>query len=61
LPVPVTQIARKAYSLSRKQGSIKFMKPDNTETGYEVVIKSGGKEIELEVELSGKILYTENE
>ena len=32
------------------------MKPDSTESGYEVEIKSGGKEIELEVELRGKTL-----
>jgi uncharacterized membrane protein YkoI len=37
------------------------MKPDGTITGYEVEIKSEGKELELELDSSGKILKTERE
>jgi uncharacterized membrane protein YkoI len=36
------------------------MKPDSTVTGYEVEIKVAGKEIELELDVSGTILKTEN-
>ncbi len=37
------------------------MKPDGTITGYEVEIKEEGKELELELDGSGKILRTERE
>jgi uncharacterized membrane protein YkoI len=37
------------------------MKPDGAVTGYEVDIKVAGKEIELELDVSGNILKTENE
>ena len=39
----------------------KLMKPDGTVTGYEVEIKADGKKIELELDVSGSILKTENE
>ncbi|MEI7995483.1 MAG: hypothetical protein WCH01_11335 [Methylococcaceae bacterium] len=38
-----------------------LMKPDGTVTGYEVEIKVAGKETELELDVSGNILKTENE
>jgi len=38
-----------------------LMKPDNTVTRYEVEIKTAGKEIELELDVSGNILKTEDE
>jgi len=38
------------------------MKPDSTVTGYKVEIKTtAGKKIELELDVSGNILKTEND
>ena len=37
------------------------MKPDSMVTGYEVEIKAAGKKIELELDVSGNILKTDNE
>jgi uncharacterized membrane protein YkoI len=37
------------------------MKPDGTLTGYEVEIKTGGKEVELNLDTNGKVLKTEKE
>jgi uncharacterized membrane protein YkoI len=61
LPGPVADAVKKAYSEAKIEEVEKLMKPDNTVTGYEVEIKSAGKEIELELDVNGNILKTENE
>ena len=61
LPGPVADAVKKAYPEAKIEEVEKLMKPDNTVTGYEVEIKSAGKEIELELDVNGNILKTENE
>lgn len=61
LPGPVTQAIAKAYPKGKIKEAEKVMKPDGTVTGYEVEIKEAGKELELELDTSGKILKTEKE
>ena len=61
LPEPVAQAIKKAYPKADIKEVEKLMKPDSTVTGYEVEIKLAGKEIELELDVSGNILKTENE
>jgi uncharacterized membrane protein YkoI len=61
LPVPIVQAIKKAYPKAEIKEAEQVMKPDNTVTGYEVEIKAAGKEIELELDVGGTILKTENE
>ena len=66
LPDPVIQAILKAHPKAEiKEAEIKeaekLIKPDGTVTGYEVGIKVAGKELELELDVNGKILKTENE
>jgi uncharacterized membrane protein YkoI len=61
LPDPVIQAILKAHPKAKIKEAEKLMKPDGTVTGYEVEIKVAGKEIELELDVSGNILKTENE
>jgi uncharacterized membrane protein YkoI len=61
LPEPVVQAIKKAHPKADIKEAEKLMKPDGTVTGYEVEIKAAGKEIELELDVSGNILKTENE
>lgn len=63
LPDPVVQAILKAHPKAKIKEAEKLMKPDSesTVTGYEVEIKVAGKELELELDASGKILKTENE
>lgn len=61
LPEPVSQAVMKAHPKGKIKEAEKVMKPDGTITGYEVEIKSEGKELELELDSSGKILKTERE
>lgn len=61
LPDPVIQAILKAHPKAKIKEAEKLMKPDDTVTGYEVEIKVAGKEIELELDVSGNILKTENE
>jgi uncharacterized membrane protein YkoI len=61
LPEPVAQAIKKAYPKAEIKEVEKLMKPDSTVTGYEVEIKSAGKEIELELDISGNILKTDKE
>jgi len=61
LPEPVAQAVKKAHPKGEIKEVEQLMKPDGTVTGYEVEIKLAGKEIELELDVSGKILKTENE
>jgi uncharacterized membrane protein YkoI len=59
LPESVSQAVMKAHPKGTLKETEKVMKPDGTVTGYEVEIKENGKEIELELDTSGKILKTE--
>ena len=61
LPDPVIQAILKAHPKAKIKEAEKLIKPDGTVTGYEVEIKVAGKELELELDVSGKILETENE
>jgi uncharacterized membrane protein YkoI len=61
LPDPVVQAILKAHPKAKIKEAEKLMKPDGTVTGYEVEIKVADKELELELDVSGKILKTENE
>ena len=61
LPDPVVQAVTKAHPKGKIKEAEKVMKPDGAVTGYEVEIKEGGKELELELDTSGQILRTERE
>ncbi|MFZ2170073.1 MAG: PepSY-like domain-containing protein [Methylococcaceae bacterium] len=61
LPEPVAQAVKKAHPKGEIKEVEQLMKPDGTVTGYEVEVKVAGKEIELELDVSGNILKTENE
>lgn len=61
LPEPVALAIKKAYPKAEIKEVEKLMKPDSTLIGYEVEIKVASKEIELELDVSGNILKTENE
>jgi len=61
LPDPVIQAILKAHPKAKIKEAEKLMKPDGTVTGYEVEIKVAGKELELELDVNGKIMKTENE
>jgi uncharacterized membrane protein YkoI len=61
LPESVAQAIKKAYPKAEIKEVEKLMKPDSTVTGYEVEIKAAGKEIELELDVRGNIMKTENE
>lgn len=61
LPTPVAQAIKNAYPRAEFKEIEQVIKPDSTVTGYEVAIKAAGKDIELELDVSGKILKTENE
>ena len=61
LPDPVVQAILKAHPKAKIKEAEKLIKPDGTVTGYEVEIKVAGKELELELDVSGKIFKTENE
>jgi uncharacterized membrane protein YkoI len=59
LPKPVVEAIKKAHPEAKIEEAEKLMKPDGTLTGYEVEIKEAGKEIELELDGSGKIMPIE--
>ncbi|HEY8037759.1 MAG TPA: PepSY-like domain-containing protein [Methylobacter sp.] len=61
LPEPVAQAVKKAHPKAEITEVEKLMKPDGTLTGYEVDIKTAGKKIELELDVNGNIIKTENE
>jgi len=61
LPETVVQAVMKAHPKARIEEAEKVMQPDGTVSGYEVEIKVGGKELELELDTSGKILTTERD
>jgi uncharacterized membrane protein YkoI len=61
LPESIAQAIKKAHPKAEIKKVEKLMKPDSTVTGYEVDIKAAGKDIELELDVSGNILKTENE
>ena len=56
LPNPVVQAVLKAHPKATMEKAEKVMKPDGTVTGYEADIKVAGKEIELELDVRGKVL-----
>lgn len=60
LPAPIVQAILKAHPKATIKEAEKVMKPDGTVTGYEVDIKVAGKEIELELDVSGNIMKTKN-
>lgn len=59
LPKPVVEAIKQAYPKAKIEEAEKLMKPDGTLTGYEVEIKADGKEIELELDVNGKIMPIE--
>jgi uncharacterized membrane protein YkoI len=61
LPEPVVQAIMKAHPKAKVKEAEKVTKPDGTITGYEVEIKAGGKEFELELDTSGTILKSEQD
>jgi uncharacterized membrane protein YkoI len=61
LPKTVAQAVNKAHPKAKIKEVEKLMKPDGTLTGYEVEIKTEGKEVELNLDTNGKILKTEKE
>ena len=61
LPEPIVQAVTKAHPKATIKEAEKLMKPDGTVTGYEVEIKTDGRELELELDVSGKILKTETD
>lgn len=58
LPEPVGQAIAKAHPGAKVKEAEKVMSPDGAITGYEVEIKSAGKELELELDAAGKVLKT---
>ncbi|MDO8333669.1 MAG: PepSY-like domain-containing protein [Nitrosomonas sp.] len=61
LPEGVVQAIFQAHPKATIEEAKKVMKHDGTVTGYEVEIKTEGKELELELDTYGKILKTEQE
>ena len=61
LPEPVVQAISKAHPKATIKEAEKVMKPDGTVTGYEVELKTEGKELELELDTRGHILRTERD
>ena len=59
LPEGVVQAIFQAHPKATIEEAKKVMKHDGTVTGYEVEIKTEGKELELELDTYGKILKTE--
>jgi uncharacterized membrane protein YkoI len=59
LPEPVTQAANKKYPQGKIEEAEKLMKPDGTVAGYEVEIEMDNKKVELELDVNGNILKTE--
>ncbi|SET05590.1 Putative beta-lactamase-inhibitor-like, PepSY-like [Nitrosomonas marina] len=61
LPDQIVQAINTAYPKATIEEAEKLMKADGTVIGYEVEIKAEGKEYELELDASGKILKTEED
>lgn len=61
LPEPVVQAIMKTHPKAKLKEAEKVTKPDGTIAGYEVEIKVGGKEFELELDASGTILKSEQD
>lgn len=61
LPEAIVQTIKKDYPKATLKEAEKTIQPDGKVSGYEVEIKEGGKEIELELDASGKILKSEAE
>ncbi len=61
LPPAVAEAAKKAHPNARIKEAKKKLKPDGTLSRYEVEFKSGGKELEMEIDASGNILKTKED
>lgn len=61
LPESIVQAISKAHPKATIKEAEKIMKPDGTVTGYEVELKSEGKELKLELDTNGNFLKTETE
>ncbi len=61
LPEAIVQAVSKAHPNATIDEAEKVMNPDGTLAGYEVEIKTKGKEIEIQLDTSGNILKTERE
>lgn len=61
LPEGVVQSVSQAHPKATIEEAKKVMKHDGAVTGYEVEIKTEGKELELELDTYGKILKTEQD
>lgn len=59
LPEEVVKAVKKAHPKAKIKEAEKLTKPDGTLAGYEVEIKTGKKELEIELDTDGKILKTE--
>lgn len=59
LPEEVVKAVKKAHPKAKIKEAEKLTKPDGSLTGYEVEIKAGKKELEIELDTDGKILRTE--
>ena len=61
LPAAVTDAIMKAHPHATVAEAEKVLKPNGTISGYEVEIKDGGKELEIKLDTTGKILSTDRE
>jgi hypothetical protein len=63
LPESITQIINKKYPQAEIKEAEKLMKPDSIVIGYEVEIETADKKVELEldVDVNGNILKTEDD
>ncbi|MGZ5049561.1 MAG: PepSY-like domain-containing protein [Methylobacter sp.] len=61
LPEAAAQAIKKAHPNAEIKEVEKLMRPDDSLVGYEVEIKSAGKEIELHLDTDGNIFSTEKE
>ncbi|TXI16670.1 MAG: hypothetical protein E6Q62_10980 [Nitrosomonas sp.] len=61
LPEPLIQAISNVYPKATIEEAEKVTKPDGTFSVYEVEIKNEGKKIELELDVNGKILKTEQD
>ena len=61
LPESIVQSINRAYPKATIKEAEKVMKPDGEVIAYEVEIKEGGKEFEIELDAGGKILKSEQD
>jgi hypothetical protein len=61
LPESITQAINKKYPQAEIKEAEKLTKPDGTAAGYEVEIEAADKKVELELDINGNILKTEDD